>query len=909
VSRLTLCGVFAVAVSVFFASVQANPLFQAGYLSYDVGRGPNSVAIGDLNRDGHPDLAVSDRESRSVSILLGDGMGGFSTRTDYAMGTNPSNVALGDLNADGRLDLVVALGYSMVAVLLGNGDGTFGATQEFQTGGGPAFVALGDVNGDGRLDFVTANAGGNGNTVSVLHGRGDGFIVRHIEFVTGERPLGVAIGDLNGDGRPDLAVANSFTQAISVHLGNGDGTFGARTDFSTRGFANFVAIGDLNGDGRPDLVATNHDYAGRVAVLLGHGDGTFGTETDYGTGNSPCYVVIGDLNADARPDLAVAGGGVVSVLLGHGNGTFGTKTDFRAGPVSVAIGDMNGDGRADLAVANYGFDTVGVLLGNGIGHFGSGNAFETGQDPSSVAIADVNGDAFPDVAVANSGSNTVSVLIGKGNGTFRTKTDFQTGLEPNSVAIGDLNGDRRPDLAVTNLRSNTVSVLFGNGNGTFASHIDCATGPEPNSVAIGDLDLDGHLDLAVANGSETSILLGTISVLLGNANGTVGPRCDLFAGAAPRSVAIGSLNGDTWPDLVVANTGGLFGASGSAASVLFGRGGGAFAGWDYVSMDSVPTGVAIGDLNEDGRQDLAVTVAGFGGKVSVRLGNGDGGFGVRNDFAAPPEPRSIVTGDLNGDGHLDAALVNGSAVSVLLGNGNGTFGKKTDYATGFPPSAVAIADVNGDQRLDLVVTNRDGGTVWVLLNLGPTTAVFLSSFALVRGDHEIEVRWTLSGHARATDFRLTASRSGSDQWEVPLERQEGSVFVAADRATQLAAGGVIRYTLLHRDPGAGWAVLAAQTLSLDEPRITRLLAPYPNPANPRVVIPFVLAHAQRVGVTVLDTSGRVVVRIDGGEFGAGTGQLVWPGTDARGRPVASGMYAVQLVTRDGVQSRKIVVAK
>jgi hypothetical protein len=218
--------------------------------------------------------------------------------------------------------------------------------------------------------------------------------------------------------------------------------------------------------------------------------------------------------------------------------------------------------------------------------------------------------------------------------------------------------------------------------------------------------------------------------------------------------------------------------------------------------------------------------------------------------------------------------------------------------------------LNGDGRPDLAAANSESNTVSVLLNLGATTPVFLSSFALVREDMGIEVRWMLSSHAVATDFRLTASRGTEDPWEIPIDGEEGRAFVAWDRATQLAGGGVVQYTLLYRDAGQGWIVLAEQSISLDgAPRITRLLAPYPNPANPRVVIPFILARGQHVRVTLHDAAGREVAHLDGGLLGAGAGQLVWSGEDARGRPVASGMYVVRLVTREGAQTRKIVVTK
>jgi hypothetical protein len=202
-----------------------------------------------------------------------------------------------------------------------------------------------------------------------------------------------------------------------VLLGNSIGGFGAKTDFGTGTNPASVAIGDLNADGKPDLAVANWG-SNTVSVLLGNGNGTFGANTEFGTGTNPYSVAIGDLNADGKPDLAVPNlrSYTVSVLLGNGNGTFGANTEFGTGtnPFSVAIGDLNGDGKPDLAVANGSSSTVSVLLGNGDGSFGEKTDFGTGAVPYSVAIADFNADGRPDLAVANAGSSTVSVLTNLG---------------------------------------------------------------------------------------------------------------------------------------------------------------------------------------------------------------------------------------------------------------------------------------------------------------------------------------------------------------------------------------------------------------------------------------------------------------------------------------------------------------
>jgi hypothetical protein len=383
-------------------------------------------------------------------------------------------------------------------------------------------VAIGDLNGDGKPDLVTANA--NSSSASVLLGNGDGTFGVQSEYGTENYPYSVAIGDLNGDGKPDLVTANVFANRVAVLLGNGDGTFGAKTDFGTMYYPYSVAIGDLNGDGKPDLVTANYGD-GTVSVMLGNGDGTFGVQSEYGAGSNPRYVAIGDLNGDGKHDLAVAnyGDATVSVLLGNGDGTFGVKTDYGTGnyPYSVALGDLNGDGKPDLAVANYGYyyySTVSVLLGNGDGTFGAKADFATGGQSISVAIGDFNGDGKPDLAVSNVNTHTVSVLLGSGDGTFGPKSDYGTGNEPSSVATRDLNGDGKPDLATANISANTVSVLLGNGDGTFGVQSGYGTGTSPWSVAIGDLNGDGKPDLATANADGN-----TVTVLINTGGGGVTP--------------------------------------------------------------------------------------------------------------------------------------------------------------------------------------------------------------------------------------------------------------------------------------------------------------------------------------------------------------------------------------------------
>src|SRR6266566_3096794 len=254
------------------------------------------------------------------------------------------------------------------------------------------------------------------------------------EYVAGSQqgPSNIVVGDFNGDGKPDLAVANFGDWNVYVLLGNGDGTFQvARSVYFNGGGARFwyIAEGDFNGDGKLDLAVT-----------------------DYSNNN-------------------------VSVLLGNGDGTFQAPRTFPVGihPAQVAVGDFNGDGILDLAVADYGCsqechpspsNTVLVLLGNGDGTFRPAPNLTVGNGPAGVAVADLNGDGKPDLVVANFDDNTLSVLLGNGDGTFQAAQNYLVDSAPVFVAVGDLNGDGKPDLAVADLHTFNISVLINNSGGS-----------------------------------------------------------------------------------------------------------------------------------------------------------------------------------------------------------------------------------------------------------------------------------------------------------------------------------------------------------------------------------------------------------------------------------------------------------
>jgi FG-GAP-like repeat/FG-GAP repeat len=359
--------------------------------------------------------------------------------------------------------LGAALTLGFVAPSAAGSAPSFAAARNYAVGRGPISVAIGDLNGDGKPDLATANSGAR--TASVLLGRGGGnFEPKRDLAIAGAG--GFAVGDLNGDGRPDLATVSSGTPiTASVFLNSGDSGFEPRRDYpgTINGVPSAIAIGDFNGDGKPDLVATDA-AGGRVAVFLNKGDGSFFAKGVYKAGSPASTVATGDLNADGRSDLVTAntlGPNTVSVVMNRGDASFLAPRVYHTTPEGVAIGDLNGDGKPDLVIANDDpAVSVSVFLNRGDGSFRARRDYKTGSAPGSAAIGDLNGDGKPDLATANDGG-TVSVLENRGGGSFQAGLDYRApGKIPVAIAIGDLNGDGRRDLVTANRDSNTVSVLL-----------------------------------------------------------------------------------------------------------------------------------------------------------------------------------------------------------------------------------------------------------------------------------------------------------------------------------------------------------------------------------------------------------------------------------------------------------------
>jgi hypothetical protein len=751
----------------------APTTFTAAYCSsYPCGNSVTAAATGDFNGDGKLDVLTLD--GSNLNVILGKGDGTFQTPISLnisATGIFWEAIATGDFTSSHLLDVAVwavnaNTGNSELHIFLGNGAGnltynaTYAAPNSSNANPGPNNLVAMDVNGDGKVDIVAMTPY---NGVFVFLGNGDGTFQAPIANATVcTNAIGncqsLAVGDLNGDGKPDLAFQSNDTTGggISVLLNTGTGTFGTPTYYPVAISGVFagagIAIGDVNGDKKPDIVVGSAGGATAI-VYLNQGGGTF--KVSGTVGSVPLYatnnLVLADINNNKKLDIVVPDPfGDVYTFYGTGKGT------FTAGPVYplqscndcsnflVAMGDFNGDGTLDVLDTD-GFFTNTVSLGRGDGTFQTAQSFPFALEGQyqNIAVADFNGDGIPDVAAQGLTSGSLAVVLGAQHGTLTAKqliTSVCTNTFTYGIAAGDVNGDGKGDLVAvfggaSGSCDHKVAVLLGLGTGKFKKAAFYPTGAGTNAqeeeIYLVDVNGDGKLDIVIANSD------GTLSVLLNKGNGIYTTEALVPAVANlyyQESLTFADFNGDGKMDIALTSRGAY-----ATVWVLPGNGNGTFGAPSQTQTSYVVDAAVAGDFNKDGKPDLLATINGIpncGSGAQFLQGNGDGTFtaGAINCLGEGAYSNAPIAADLNGDGNLDVIIPYSAGnlelgPAVLQGNGNGTFTPTELYYTGTGVVGAAVADFNGDGMLDVAFLNKGNGT-FVSLMLNSTQPVSISPLNL-----------------------------------------------------------------------------------------------------------------------------------------------------------------------------------
>jgi hypothetical protein len=700
-------------------------------VSFDMPGGAAGLAVADFDGDGRSDLAVTNDQTGTVTLLHGL-PGSFRRGVWWPVGRSPRDIVAGDFNGDGRADLIIRidrLNYDTeLMVLLGQGDGTFQwpVPAPLAVPGAAGRIAVADFNADGRADLAVTNMMA---TVSVLHGIGDGTFASAVAYPIAAMPyagaLQMTVGDLDGDRRADILVSSSDGQHVSVLRNAGDGTFHPFVAYAVPYAPAQLAVGDVNGDGRLDVAVTNYDTE-HVGIMHGGGDGTLAAPIDYALHEEGNSMVVADFNVDGGSDLAIvvdvdesaAAWRGLDVLLGRL--TIVTSTRLTTIATTSVLGEavtltatvtpLTASGTVSF------YDGVFLLGTTALTSRGGETSLTTrslGFGPH-VFKAVYSGDVLHGASASRSVAHSITASAQEG---FRPAVLYSTGWLPGEVVTGDFNGDGYPDLAVADRHdggttgTSAVGIYVGRRDGTFIDPVSFDVPGGAADLAVADFDGDGRSDLAVTND-----VAGTVTLLHGVPGsfrkGVVWP-----VGRSPRFVRTGDFNADGNADLVVSIDRLNYDRE---LMVLLGNGDGAFQ-WPVPAPLAVSGGagrIAVADFNADGLADLVVTNA--MGTVSVLHGIGDGTFtqAVRYPLAATPNVGGVdlTVGDVDGDGLTDvlASTSDGRHVSVLRNRGDGSLQPFAAYAVGYRPRALATGDFNGDGRLDVAVTNYDTEFVGIL---------------------------------------------------------------------------------------------------------------------------------------------------------------------------------------------------
>ena len=671
--------------------MQALPGFQVSPYESD----PTFIAAADINGDGLSDVIMPGpalNSGGSIALLLGQAGGTLSDVEYLPVAQTPYALAVGDVDGDGTADLVSiasqsGFGTLAVSILLGDGHGNFQQPIPVQTFSGlyPSSAALSDLDGDGKPDLALVVQQLSGGTVLLwLKNTGSGFAAPTILAATANNYFSIA--DFNGDSKPDIlySTPNTATSAQALHIlmNQGVGHFSDQAAGGLNGIVGLATVVDFNLDGVPDLIVQiQQNNQGVLYSFAGNGNGSF-TQVSSVSTPAPMQLVSGDFDHDGFPDLAGPVGTEPSELIyffGDGRGNFTVQTVVGPEGYWVAAGDFNGDGIPDVVVPDR-FNFVSLALGRKDRNFPSPLALSPAT-VTQLSVGDINGDGLPEIF---SGGNLIDGIPGTvfqnlGNGSFQ----FAANTDPSSFMMADLTGKGVVDL----IGGNTNLEIWPN-NGTFGFSSSPITSQQPTANAtVADMDRDGFAD--VVSACVYAQCLG--QVFYGNGAYQFTP---VTVPNLEFPFIVGDFNGDGKLDI----------ATGSAVFLNAGN-----RTFNDVPANTLPlvngAMVAVGDFDGDGKDDVAINLPGES-TIDIYYSRGDGRFYEGVVLDPGQYPGAMAVGDFNGDGRTDLAI--GLMLShqgcLFLNLGNGQF-TRSFFASGADAIAIVSSDLNRDGKPDLVIGN------------------------------------------------------------------------------------------------------------------------------------------------------------------------------------------------------------
>lgn len=754
---------------------------------------PRKLKLADIDQDGKLDLIIIDGFNEEVSIYKNNstiGSFAFGNKISYSIGTSPSALSIADVDGDGLLDVLVSIWDNQVAVYRNKGNLLFDTKINYAIGFSPSHIVMGDLNGDNKPDILVANY--DGRSFSVLKNNSTSGLINFIDrtdFVSGIRSEHLSIGDLNEDGKLDVVVVNKNDKTISVFKNTSSTNqiqFENQLVYKAGSETEEAAIGDMNGDGKPDIVVANYGNlynfeSGEITLLKNisaNGNLSFDDSQTIRSFGLYSTMDLADMDGDGKLDIVtIQSGNAVSIGLNKpsfptsivsftpmsaANGAIVTIEGInfnavlannivyfgnlkaaivRASSTQLVVKVPAGASFAPITVLNIGKGLTAVSKLNFTPQFSPPKTiitnndflekqeFTTGRAPSTINSGDFDGDGLLDIVTANYFGNSISILRKNTNSGiigYDENLDIETGLYPQFVEIADMNGDGKLDLLVANSGDNNFKILINQSNGIGNIQFDVkysyTTGGNPISLAVSDLNLDGKLDVVVVNQSDNNL-----SVYLNNGTNdkiSFGSSVKYSVGLDPKSVVIGDVNNDSYNDIVVNNQGAR------SISVLNNNGsGGLLPKVDYIT-GLLPSSIAVGDLNNDGKLDLIVThqatTTSFS-NVSV-LKNTGNAFVGQVTYPTDEKPYAVKLGDLDGDGKIDITVANNGSSNISLYKNISTstdlkFNEKVTIAAMTNPASIHIADADGDGRPDLITpaTTIFGASIGISKNVYPLT--------------------------------------------------------------------------------------------------------------------------------------------------------------------------------------------